>query len=26
VFVDTGTSLVDKDNVDLYIASAAQAK
>jgi ribose transport system substrate-binding protein len=23
VFVDTGTSLVDKDNVDLYIASAA---
>ncbi|MGA7108164.1 MAG: substrate-binding domain-containing protein [Terracidiphilus sp.] len=26
VFVDTGTSLVDKNNVDLYIASAAQAK
>ena len=26
VFVDTGTSLVNKDNVDLYIASAAQAK
>ncbi len=26
VFVDTGTSLVDKANVDLYIASAAQAK
>ena len=26
VFVDTGTSLVDKDNVDLYTASAAQAK
>lgn len=26
VFVDTGTSLVDKDNVDLYIAAAAQAK
>ncbi len=26
VFVDTGTTLVDKDNVDLYIASAAQAK
>jgi len=25
-FVDTGTSLVDKNNVDLYIASAAQAK
>lgn len=24
VFVDTGTSLVDKDNVDLYLASAAQ--
>lgn len=24
VFVDTGTSLVDKSNVDLYIASAAQ--
>jgi ribose transport system substrate-binding protein len=24
VFVDTGTSLVDKNNVDLYIASAAQ--
>jgi ribose transport system substrate-binding protein len=23
VFVDTGTSLVDKDNVDLYLASAA---
>jgi len=23
VFVDTGTSLVDKSNVDLYIASAA---
>lgn len=26
VFVDTGTSLVDKNNVDLYIASAAQTK
>src|SRR5580692_5869236 len=26
VFVDTGTSLVDKNNVDLYIAAAAQAK
>lgn len=26
VFVDTGTTLVSKDNVDLYIASAAQAK
>jgi len=26
VFVDTGTSLVDRANVDLYIASAAQAK
>jgi len=26
VFVDTGTSLVDKSNVDLYITSAAQAK
>ena len=26
VFVDTGTSLVDKNNVDMYIASAAQAK
>jgi ribose transport system substrate-binding protein len=26
VFVDTGTSLVDKNNVDIYIASAAQAK
>lgn len=25
VFVDTGTSLVDKNNVDLYIASAAGA-
>jgi ribose transport system substrate-binding protein len=24
VFVDTGTSLVDKSNVDLYIASAAE--
>jgi ribose transport system substrate-binding protein len=24
VFVDTGSSLVDKTNVDLYIASAAQ--
>jgi ribose transport system substrate-binding protein len=24
VFVDTGTSLVNKENVDLYIASAAQ--
>jgi ribose transport system substrate-binding protein len=24
VFVDTGTSLVDKSNVDLYIASAQQ--
>jgi ribose transport system substrate-binding protein len=24
VFVDTGTSLVNKDNVDIYIASAAQ--
>jgi ribose transport system substrate-binding protein len=23
VFVDTGTSLVDKSNVDLYIAGAA---
>jgi ribose transport system substrate-binding protein len=23
VFVDTGTSIVDKSNVDLYIASAA---
>ena len=23
-FVDTGTSLVDKSNVDLYIASAAE--
>jgi ribose transport system substrate-binding protein len=23
-FVDTGTELVDKNNVDLYIASAAQ--
>lgn len=26
VFVDTGTSLVDKNNVDLYIAAAAQAR
>jgi ribose transport system substrate-binding protein len=26
VFVDTGTSLVDKSNVDTYIAAAAQAK
>jgi ribose transport system substrate-binding protein len=26
VFVDTGTSLVDKNNVDLYIAAASQAK
>jgi ribose transport system substrate-binding protein len=27
VFVDTGTSLVDKNNVDLYLAAAAaQAK
>lgn len=26
VFVDTGTSLVDKNNVDLFIAAAAQAK
>jgi ribose transport system substrate-binding protein len=26
VFVDTGTSLVDKNNVDLYMAAAAQAK
>lgn len=26
VFVDTGTALVDKNNVDLYIAAAAQAK
>jgi ribose transport system substrate-binding protein len=25
-FVDTGTSLVDKNNVDMFIASAAQAK
>ncbi len=25
-FVDTGTSLVDKNNVDLYIAAAAQAR
>jgi ribose transport system substrate-binding protein len=24
VFVDTGTSLVDKNNVDLYLASAAE--
>jgi ribose transport system substrate-binding protein len=24
VFVDTGTSLVDKNNVDLYIAAAAE--
>jgi ribose transport system substrate-binding protein len=24
VFVDTGTSLVDKSNVDVYIASAAE--
>jgi ribose transport system substrate-binding protein len=24
VFVDTGTSLVNKENVDLYIASAAE--
>lgn len=26
VFVDTGTSLVDKDNVDIYLASAAQGR
>jgi ribose transport system substrate-binding protein len=26
VFVDTGTALVDKKNVDTYIAAAAQAK
>jgi ribose transport system substrate-binding protein len=26
VFVDTGTSLVDKSNVDLYIAGAQGAK
>ncbi|MGA7858760.1 MAG: substrate-binding domain-containing protein, partial [Terracidiphilus sp.] len=26
VFVDTGTSLVDKNNVDSYIAAAAQAR
>jgi ribose transport system substrate-binding protein len=26
VFVDTGTSLVDKNNVDLYITAAAQLK
>ena len=26
VFVDTGTALVDKDNVDLYIRSAAEAQ
>ncbi|HEY3706618.1 MAG TPA: substrate-binding domain-containing protein [Terracidiphilus sp.] len=26
VFVDTGTSIVNKDNVDLYIAAAAQGK
>ncbi|MGB7548280.1 MAG: substrate-binding domain-containing protein [Terracidiphilus sp.] len=26
VFVDTGTSLVDKDNVDLYLAAAAGSK
>lgn len=26
VFVDTGTSMVDKTNVDLYIASAAEQK
>jgi ribose transport system substrate-binding protein len=26
VFVDTGTSLVDKNNVDLYLAAAEQAK
>ncbi|HUN83443.1 MAG TPA: substrate-binding domain-containing protein [Terracidiphilus sp.] len=25
-FIDTGTSLVDKNNVDMFIASAAQAK
>jgi ribose transport system substrate-binding protein len=24
VFVDTGTSLVDKSNVDLYVASATE--
>jgi ribose transport system substrate-binding protein len=24
MFVDTGTSLVDKNNVDLYLASAAE--
>jgi ribose transport system substrate-binding protein len=26
VFVDTGTALVDKNNVDLYISAAAQAR
>jgi ribose transport system substrate-binding protein len=26
VFVDTGTTVVDKNNVDMYIAAAAQAK
>ena len=26
VFVDTGTSLVDKNNVDDYISAAAQAR
>jgi ribose transport system substrate-binding protein len=26
VFIDTGTSLVDKNNVDLYVAAAAQHK
>ena len=26
VFVDTGTSLVDKNNVDFYLASAAAGK
>ncbi len=26
VFVDTGTSLVDKNNVDLYLTAAAQAR
>jgi ribose transport system substrate-binding protein len=26
VFVDTGTSLVDKNNVDLYLASEADGR
>jgi ribose transport system substrate-binding protein len=26
VFVDTGTSLVDKDNVDLYISAATASR